>query len=461
MASSAESALEARGHPYVVTHADTPREFDVSARAIPSMPEGLFPREPEEDLDSLEGNAPLETATSPLWHRGFTVGGPYIPSGQRRPPIFNYACRLPRPSMKDRVRRIFRAAGDGLDLIVLLNSTDPHIDRSFFYATGLTDGLFENCAAWLTPDGGCEVTTSALEEETAKRSGLPLHVFRTRDESERHLRRMLRGHGRIGVNAAELSHAGFSRIEKLGPKRARFVDVSQAILKTRLVKDAKEIELIQRACDIASRSFQETLPFIRPGVTESEVAAELVYRMQRSGATAASFRTIVGSGPNGAEPHYTAGSRKLRKGDLVVIDFGAMYEMYCSDITRTVSIGKATREQRLMYATVKQAQAAAMAKMRPGAKGKAVDAAARAYIDSTKYKGRFIHGLGHSLGLAVHDGGAMNPSSDLVLRPNMVFTNEPGVYVPGFGGVRIEDDVLIQRDGGRYMSSAPRELIEL
>jgi Xaa-Pro dipeptidase len=363
--------------------------------------------------------------------------------------------------VRDRVRRIYRSVNDGLDLIVFLNSTEPHIDRSFFYATGLTDGLFEGCGAWLTPDGRCEITTSALEEEAAKKSALPLHVFRTRDESTKLMKGALRGHRRIGINASELTYAAFERLRKLAPKSARFVDVSEAVVKARLVKDAEEIERIQRACDIASRSFEETLPFIPSGVTEAEVASELVYRMQKNGATGPSFHTIVGSGPNGAEPHYTAGLRKIQPSDMIVIDFGAVYHMYCSDVTRTVVVGKASEEQRQMHDTVARAQAAAFAKMRPGSSGKSVDAAARSLIDHSKYKGRFIHGLGHSIGLAVHDGGALNSASDLILRPNMIFTDEPGVYVPGFGGVRIEDDVLITKGEPRYMSTAPRELREL
>jgi Xaa-Pro dipeptidase len=146
---------------------------------------------------------------------------------------------------------------------------------------------------------------------------------------------------------------------------------------------------------------------------------------------------------------------------MIVIDFGSLYRMYCSDVTRTVVVGKAGDEQRRMYATVARAQKAALAKLRPGVKGKAVDAAARSIIDSSRYKGRFIHGLGHSVGLAVHDGGGLYSTSDLVLKTNMVMTDEPGVYVPGFGGVRIEDTVLVTPKGGRYMSTAPRELLEL
>lgn len=363
--------------------------------------------------------------------------------------------------MRERIKRIFGNVDDRVDLIVLLNSTEPHIDMSFFYATGITDGLFEGCAAFLHRDGRAEILTSALEEEAAKKSGLPLQVFRTRDEQKDLLKKLVKGHRKIGVNGSELTYDGFLRIKKAAPASAKLVDVSEALQKARLVKDASEIEFVQQACDIASKSFQEILHVIPSGVTEAEVAAELVYRMQKNGAIGPSFRTIVGSGPNGAEPHYTAGPREIQIGDLVVIDFGALYRMYCSDITRTVVVGKASAEQREMYDTVARAQAAALTKMRPGVRGKAVDKAARDVIDGTKYKGRFIHSLGHSLGLAVHDGGGLYSSSDLVLKPNMIMTDEPGVYVPGFGGVRIEDDVLITRTGGRYLSTAPRELLEL
>jgi len=361
-------------------------------------------------------------------------------------------------SVKTRVKAIYRSLKQPVDAIVLSNSTDPHIDLSFFYATGMTDGLFEGCTAWLFPDGRCEIVTSALEEEAAKKSGLPLHVFRNRDERLAAMRALVRGRRRIGINASELTYKAFTELKKLAPK-ARFTDVSEAIVNARLVKDESEVELLRMACGIASRSFEQILPFIRAGRREEEVAAELVYTMQKNGATGAAFRTIVGAGPNSAEPHYTAGPREIRKGDLIVIDFGALYHMYHSDVTRTVVVGEASPEQREMYDTVRRAQDAAMTKLRPGIKGKSVDAAARKLIDGTKYKGRFIHGLGHSIGLATHDGGGLNSVSDIVLKPGMVFTNEPGVYIPGFGGVRIEDDVLVTKGGPEILSTASRDLI--
>jgi Xaa-Pro dipeptidase len=360
--------------------------------------------------------------------------------------------------MRNRVKRIFRYIHDGVDLVVFSNSTDPHVDLSFMYVAGLTDGLFEGCGAFCTSDGGVEIVTSALEEEAAKKSGLPLHVFRTREEREKAFRRLLKGHRKIGVNPPELTHKAAEEMRTLAPK-AKFVDVGQAVMKARLVKDDQEIAHIGKAARIASGAFMGILADIKAGRRENEIAADLVYAMQVRGAAGPSFRTIVGSGPNGAEPHYTAGPRKIRKGDLIVIDFGARYEAYCSDVTRTVVVGKPTERQRDIYDTVRRAQSESIRKMRPGAKAKAVDSAARSLIDGTKYRGRFIHGLGHSVGLAVHDGGGLNQTSEIVLRKDMVFTNEPGIYIPGFGGVRIEDDVLITSGSPRLLSTAPRDLL--
>ena len=362
--------------------------------------------------------------------------------------------------MRARVKRIFSHVGDGVDLVVFANSTDPHIDLSFMYAAGLTDGLFEGCAVVLHPDGHAEVATSALEEEAALESGLPLHVFRTRAEREGVMKELLRGGRKIGLNFAEITHRAAEELRTFAPK-AKFVDVSQAVMRARLVKEPDEIAHLRKAASIASRALEDVMTGIRSGRKESEVAADLVYAMQRRGASGPSFRTIVGSGPNSAEPHYTAGPRRIRPGDLIVIDFGARYNAYCSDVTRTVVMGKATKKQQEIYDTVRRAQAESIKRMRAGTAAKSVDTVARAIIDGSPYKDRFIHGLGHSVGLAVHDGGGMNQASDIVLRKNMVFTNEPGIYIPGFGGVRIEDDILITADGPKLLSTATRDLLEL
>ena len=362
--------------------------------------------------------------------------------------------------MKNRVKQIYRNLKKDVDVIVLANSTDPHIDATFFYATGITTGLFEGCAAFLHPNGSIDLLASQLEEETAKKAGLPITTFMTRRQLIRGLRKNLDGHRRIGLNFEEITHHYFDRLRKIVPK-ARFVNVSDAVRAARLVKDEEEQRLIRKACEIASKAFEDLIPQIKAGRREDDLAAELVYLMQKRGASAQSFETIVGSGPNSAEAHYTAGARKLRKGDLVVIDFGAKYNKYVSDITRTLVVGKASQKQKRMHSIVRQAQKAALDKMRKGVKGVAVDKAARDLIDSTEFKGRFVHSLGHSIGLAVHDGAGLGPASKVVIKPGMIFTNEPGVYVSGYGGVRVEDDVLVTEKGPRFLTTATRELLEV
>ncbi len=362
--------------------------------------------------------------------------------------------------MKNRVKGIYCHLDKKVDLIVLANSTDPHIDATFFYVSGITTGLFEGCSAFCYPDCSVKLIVSQLEEETAKKSGLSLATFMTRKQLFHQLRDHMKGHRRIGVNFEEITHNYLTRLQKLAPK-ARFVNVSDAIREARICKDKKEQELVAKACKIASEAFKEILPQIKRGRRENELAAELVYLMQKRGASGQAFETIVASGTNSAEPHYTAGPKRLQKGELVVIDFGARYHKYVSDITRTIVVGKATEKQRKMHSIVLKAQKTALTRFRRGVKAASVDRAARDVIDAGEFKGRFVHSLGHSIGLATHDGGGLGPASKIVLRPGMIFTNEPGVYFPGYGGVRIEDDVLVTSKGPKVLTTAPRDLIEV
>lgn len=363
-------------------------------------------------------------------------------------------------NMKDRVKSIYRHLDREVDVIVIANSTDPHLDATFYYATGIPSGLFESCAAFLHPDGGIDLLCSQLEQKAASKSGLPITTFMTRRQLFKGLRKYLDGHRRMGINFEEITHNYATRLKKLAPK-ASLVNVSEAVKAARLVKDENEQALVKKACEISSRAFEDLMPMIKRGKKEIDLAAELVYMMQKRGASTEGFTTIVGSGPNSAEPHYTAGERRLQKGDLVVFDFGARYKRYVADITRTVVVGKATEKQKRMHSVVARAQKAAFAKMRKGVKGAAVDKAARNLIDKTEFKGKFIHSLGHSIGLAVHDGPGFGPASKVVCKPGMIFTDEPGVYISGYGGVRIEDDVLITSGAPKYLTSITRELIEV
>jgi Xaa-Pro dipeptidase len=180
--------------------------------------------------------------------------------------------------------------------------------------------------------------------------------------------------------------------------------------------------------------------------------------MQRLGASGPSFTTNASFGPNAAEPHHSPGSERLRKGDFALFDFGALFNRYGSDITRTFFYHRATSRQKEMYEVVKEAQQAGFDAIRAGAISKDVDAAARAVIDGSSFKDLFIHSLGHGIGLSVHDGGRLASGSDLVLEENMVLTVEPGVYVRGEGGVRIEDDIRVTKDGYELLTFTPKDL---
>jgi Xaa-Pro aminopeptidase len=177
------------------------------------------------------------------------------------------------------------------------------------------------------------------------------------------------------------------------------------------------------------------------------------------GASSTSFTTNASWGPNSAEPHHEPDDSRLKKGDMVLFDYGALYNKYGSDVTRTFVLGRAEKWQKEIYEIVLQSQLEAIDAVHAGAEAKEIDAVARRIIDSTQYKGRFIHSLGHGIGLSVHDGGRFSPSSDIILEENMVMTVEPGIYIPGKGGVRIEDDIRVTKNGCEVLTTAKKEFM--
>ncbi len=357
--------------------------------------------------------------------------------------------------MKSRIKNIFDKVDDDLDAIVIYNSTKPHLDKTFFYATGLIEGQFEGCVLVMYPDHSAEILVSELEAESAKKSDIPLTVMKKREEREEFLEDKLSSMDKIGVNSTEITYYAVNQIKENSD--AELVDVSDPIIDARNIKDDKEIEVMKSACDIASRAAENITDFIEPGVKEYEIAAELSYKMRKNGATGDAFETISSSGPNTAEPHYTCGEREVEKGDFVLLDFGALFKQYRSDITRTYVVGEASDKQRKMYDVVLKAQQTALDMIKPGVKGTDVHNAAADVINSTEFEGKFIHGLGHSLGLSTHDGSGLNPSIEITLESGMVFTVEPGIYLPGYGGVRIEDDIVVTEDGYELLTSADKE----
>ena len=367
-------------------------------------------------------------------------------------------------NLRSRVRKVFRYLEDEktVDLILIRNGVEPHIDLSFFYLTGLASGLFESCSVIAYPGGETILFTSRLEEESARRDTTDdmLRVFDNEAHHTSILRKEIGKMTRIGINARELTHANFLALKRDFPN-AQFLDVSDAIIQARSVKDDEEISLIKKSAEIVSRSFSSIPEEMNEGITEIEIASILNSKMQKNGASSPSFETIVAFGPHSAEPHYSPRRSRLKRGDYALFDFGARYMRYCSDMTRTLVFGKASSEMRQVYQTVMEAQNIGIDALQAGEKASNVHGMVAKFIDSTKYKGRFTHSTGHTIGLSVHDGGLLSSSSEIILEDGMVFTIEPGIYIPTFGGVRIEDDFLVRNRKAEVLTKAPRELMEI
>ena len=346
-----------------------------------------------------------------------------------------------------------------VDTILIINGGENEVDKTFFYLSEVTSGIFEGSALVIKPDS-VKIITSALEEESARNSGLEVLIFGTRAEFMKILRDELKNVDTIGLNYSALTLRLYLDLLKMIPDK-RFVDVSGSIQESRRFKQPAELNKLRESARIASEAFDAIIPRIREGITETELSSELVYQMMKLGANGPSFDTIIAFGANSSMPHYSPGSKKLKKNEFVLMDFGAIHQRYCSDITRTVVFGRASEEQREIYETVKMAQQQSMNIIKENVNGKDVDKVAREVIDSTKFKGRFIHSLGHGIGLDVHDHPALSPSYDFPLKANMVITNEPGIYIPKVGGVRIEDDVIVRKDGHEIITTAPRDLMEV
>lgn len=243
--------------------------------------------------------------------------------------------------------------------------------------------------------------------------------------------------------------------------KAELVPISGVIEKLRLIKNDSEIKILKEAADIADAAFKHILDFIRPGLTELEVSNELEFFMRKAGAISSSFDTIVASGYRSALPHGVASDKVIEKGDFVTLDYGAYYKGYVSDITRTISVGDPDPKLKEIYEIVLEAQLRAVEGIKPGLTGKKADAIARDYITERGYGEYFGHSTGHGIGLEVHEGPALSIRSNILLEPGMVVTVEPGIYIPGLGGVRIEDDTLITKDHNELLTHSTKELFIL
>ena len=353
-----------------------------------------------------------------------------------------------------RRRRALRksAATVKADGLLVSRAEDVH------YLSGFTGG---DSYLLVAREAACLITDGRYGEQAGRQCrGVDVHVRTGRMVQA--VSEVLKGRRirRLGFQAEHMTVRGRDALAaELGPRRIR--PIHEAVADLRAVKDDSEVRRIRRSVRVAERAFRGLLAagakaFL--GRSERELAAELDYRMRLAGAECPAFETIVAAGANASLPHYRPGSRKPQRGEGVLIDWGAKVNGYCSDLTRVVFLGTIPPKIATVYKVVLAAQKAASAAARAGVSCKTVDSAARKVIAAAGYGRQFIHGLGHGIGLEIHEAPQVTRADDRRLRAGMVITVEPGIYLPGFGGVRIEDDVLVTRQGPQRLSSLPRTL---
>ena len=322
-------------------------------------------------------------------------------------------------------------------------------------------GFLGDSAALFVGDNFRKLVTDGRYTEQAKRQSKNFQIVEHTDGLYKKIVDEIKSSGakKIGVEATVMTVAQHDYLAR------EIVGVEFKSLEfdtLRQVKDASEIEMIRKACEIADNAFTKILEVIKPGVREIEVAAELEYFMRKLGSERAAFDTIVASGIRGSLPHGIATEKKICAGELVTMDFGATFGGYCSDMTRTVAVGKISFEQKKIYNAVYDAQLYGLEIISAGKSGKEIDTAVRDRLRDADYGEFFMHSLGHGVGLEIHEEPRLSSLSKCEhLLPNMIVTDEPGVYIKNFGGVRIEDTVLVKDGVSEALTCSPKTLIEL
>ena len=358
---------------------------------------------------------------------------------------------------RQRIKNVFSLVRRDLDAIIVLNEKSQN--PSFSYLTGLSKGVFEGAVAVFEESGDFSLIMSKLDKSSIDISNAT--VYTADDKNGKKIKDILKettsNFKTIGIDGNNISYSAYRGLRRI-LVRKRFIDVGKEILKSRLIKDTYEINCIKKACKIADRALADLPDIIKEGISEREVALELEYRMRLYGADEKSFDTIVAFGKNSAIPHHITSNRRLKRGDIVLIDMGARYNGYVSDITRSYVFGSPNDKQREMFDTVLHAQQIGINKIKEGTKFGEIFEIIHRYIENTKFKGKFIHSAGHTIGLEVHDGFSIAKGAKERFKNGITFTIEPGVYLKAFGGIRIEDDILIEDGRARVLTQALKEI---
>jgi Xaa-Pro aminopeptidase len=348
----------------------------------------------------------------------------------------------------------FRSILERLGLDAFVVTFKPHLRYLSGFSGSSGMGIVNRRSLALVTDG--RYSTQVKEETTGWRiaisKGTPL--------SEVAKQKFLKPGWRVGVDGNTLSYSEYGNFKQSFPG-VRFRPTADVIDELTAVKDDAEVASLEKAVRITDNVFNDLLELLKPGVTESDISAEITYRQRRYGAEGDAFEPIVAAGARGAMPHARATANKIRRGEMLTLDFGCIVDGYHSDMTRTVSIGKPPVEMRKVYQVVLDAQTLAADAAAAGKKTREVDAVARQHIASAGFGKYFQHSLGHGVGLQIHEAPRLSKLSTGALRTGNVVTIEPGVYIPGLGGVRIEDVVVIADGGSRTLTRSPKNLIVL
>ena len=352
--------------------------------------------------------------------------------------------------IEERIKKIFSLTKKDIDAIIVKNS---NLNPSFFYLTGLPREFYEGAIAVAWKDGRVDVIVSRIEQ--TEDSELIFHTVKDSEETKKLLKQLAKDANCIGFDGIHTTVSSYRVMRRVFQKK-RFYDVGRDILRARLIKSKDEIEKIKRACRIASRVADEIVDILKESITEREVADEIVYRLRRYGARREAFETIVAFGRNSAIPHYLHGEKRLKKDEIVLVDFGAVVDGYVSDISRTFVYGRASERQKKMYEVVLKAQKMAVESIKEGMVFESLHKKVQRCIDKTEFRGRFIHSTGHTIGIEVHDGFGISTGCKERFSSGMTFTVEPGIYIPEIGGVRIEDDIVIENGKAKVLTTASK-----